>query len=184
MTDQSSAENMLYSTMRFLAKKVTRQKKVRFRDFLVRAGVITEEQLEQALERQQKTGQKIGEALVDLGVMSPRKLHRCLAKHMHVDFVDLGNADLREETILLLKESQARRHRALVLQDDDKELLIGMADPGDIHAYDELSRLLKRPLRLALVNEADDVVALTRLKVTHLLEGLNRGDQCAPPIKR
>ena len=55
MTDQSSAENMLYSTMRFLAKKVTRQKKVRFREFLVRAGVITNEQLEQAVERQQKT---------------------------------------------------------------------------------------------------------------------------------
>ena len=47
MTDQSSAENMLYSTMRFLAKKVTRQKKVRFREFLVRAGLITDEQLEQ-----------------------------------------------------------------------------------------------------------------------------------------
>ena len=155
MTDQSSAENMLYSTMRFLAKKVTRQKKVRFREFLIRAGVITEEQLEQALEQQQKTGQKIGEALVDLGVMSPRKLHRCLAKHMHVDFVDLGNADLKPETILLLKESQARRHRALVLQSDDEGLLVGMADPGDIHAYDELSRILKRPVRIALVNEAD-----------------------------
>ena len=155
MTDQSSAENMLYSTMRFLAKKVTRQKKVRFREFLVRAGVITEEQLEQALEQQQETGQKIGEALVDLGVMSPRKLHRCLAKHMHVDFVDLGNADLKPETILLLKESQARRHRALVLQSDDEGLLVGMADPGDIHAYDELSRILKRPVRIALVNEAD-----------------------------
>ena len=64
MTDQSSAENMLYSTMRFLAKKVTRQKKVRFREFLIRAGVITEEQLEQALEQQQKTGQKIGEAQI------------------------------------------------------------------------------------------------------------------------
>jgi MSHA biogenesis protein MshE len=155
MTDKSSAENMLYSTMRFLAKKVTRQKKVRFREFLVRAGVITDEQLEQAVERQQKTGQKIGDALVDLGVMSPRKMHRCLAKHLHVDFVDLGNADLREDTILLLKEANARRHRAIVLQSDNEGLLVGMADPGDIHAYDELCRLLKKPVRVALVNEAD-----------------------------
>jgi MSHA biogenesis protein MshE len=155
MTDKSSAENMLYSTMRFLAKKVTRQKKVRFREFLVRAGVITDEQLEQAVERQQKTGQKIGDVLVDLGVMSPRKMHRCLAKHLHVDFVDLGNADLREDTILLLKEANARRHRAIVLQSDNEGLLVGMADPGDIHAYDELCRLLKKPVRVALVNEAD-----------------------------
>jgi MSHA biogenesis protein MshE len=155
MTDQSSAENMLYSTMRFLAKKVTRQKKVRFREFLVRAGLITDEQLEQAVERQQKTGQKIGDALVDLGVMSPRKMHRCLAKHLHVEFFDLGNADLHEDTIMLLKETQARRHRALVLHSDDEGLLVGMADPGDIHAYDELCRLLKKPVRVALISEAD-----------------------------
>ena len=155
MTDRSSAENLLYSTMRFLAKKVDRQQKVRFGEFLVRSGVISEEQLEQAVERQQETGQKIGEALVDLGVMSPRKLDRCLARHLHVDFVDLGNADLHQETILLLKESQARRHRALVLQSDDEGLLVGMVNPGDIHAYDELCRLLKKPVRVALISEAD-----------------------------
>ena len=155
MTDESSAENLLYSTMRYLAKKVERQKKVRFREFLVRSGVISEEQLKQAVERQQETGQKIGEALVDLGVMSPRKLDRCLARHLHVDFVDLGNADLHQETILLLKESQARRHRALVLQSDDEGLLVGMVNPGDIHAYDELCRLLKKPVRVALISEAD-----------------------------
>jgi len=155
MTDQSSAENLLYSTMRYLAKKVERQKKVRFREFLVRSGVISEEQLEQAVERQQETGQKIGEALVDLGVMSPRNLDRCRARHLKVDYIDLGNADLHQETILLLKESQARRHRALVLQSDDEGLLVGMVNPGDIHAYDELCRLLKKPVRVALISEAD-----------------------------
>jgi len=141
--------------MRYLAKKVERQKKVRFREFLVRSGVISEEQLEQAVERQQETGQKIGEALVDLGVMSPRNLDRCRARHLKVDYIDLGNADLHQETILLLKESQARRHRALVLQSDDEGLLVGMVNPGDIHAYDELCRLLKKPVRVALISEAD-----------------------------
>ena len=155
MTDAKSAENNLYSTMRFLAKKASRQKKARFGEFLVRAGVVSEEQLEQAITQQQESGQKIGEAFVELGIMSPRKLHRCLARHLHVDFVDLGSADLRDETILLLKEVQARRHRAIVLEADEDSLLVGMADPGDIHAYDELCRLLKKPVRIALVNEAD-----------------------------
>jgi len=155
MTESKSAENMLYSTMRFLAKKAARQKKVRFREFLVRAGVISDEQLEQAVAQQEKTGQRIGDALVELRIISKGKLHRCLAKHLHVEYVDLSKFDLREDTISLLKEVQARRHRALVLQSDDKGLLVGMADPGDIHAYDELCRLLKRPVRVALVNEAD-----------------------------
>jgi MSHA biogenesis protein MshE len=155
MTEAKSAENMLYSTMRFLAKKANRQKKIRFGEFLVRAGVVTEEQLEQAIEEQQKSGLKIGEALVELGIMSPRKLHKCLAKHFHVEYVDLSRIELKDETIRLLKEAQARRHRAIVLESDRDGLLIGMANPGDIHAYDELSRLLKKSLRVALVNESD-----------------------------
>ena len=155
MTEAKSAENMLYSTMRFLAKKANRQKRIRFGEFLVRAGVVTEEQLEQAIGEQKKSGLKIGEALVELGIMSPRKLNKCLAKHFHVEYVDLSRTDLKDETIRLLKEAQARRHRAIVLESDRDGLLIGMANPGDIHAYDELSRLLKKSLRVALVNESD-----------------------------
>ena len=155
MTEAKSADNMLYSTMRFLAKKANREKRIRFGEFLVRAGVVTEEQLEQAFAEQQKSGLKIGEALVELGIMSPHMLHKCLARHFHVDYVDLSRTDLKDETILLLKESHARRHRAIVLESDKDGLLVGMANPGDIHAYDELSRLLKKPLRAALVNESD-----------------------------
>ena len=87
--------------------------------------------------------------------MSPRKLHKCLARHFHVDYVDLSRTQLKDETIHLMKEAQARRHRATVLESDNEGLLVGMANPGDIHAYDELSRLLKKPLRVALVNEED-----------------------------
>ena len=155
MSETKSAENMLYSTMRFLAKKASRQKKVRFGEFLVRAGVISEEQLEQAVAHQQKNGGKIGEALVELGVMSPRRLHKCLARHLHVDYVDLSRADLREEHIFLLREAHARRHLAIVLQSHDDHLVVGMANPGDIHAYDEICRLLKKPVKVALVSEAD-----------------------------
>ena len=49
----------------------------------------------------------------------------------------------------------ARRFRALVLQSDTRGLLVGMADPTDIMAYDELAARLKKPLRLALVKDAD-----------------------------
>jgi MSHA biogenesis protein MshE len=55
----------------------------------------------------------------------------------------------------MLPEVQARRFRALVLQSDARGLLIGMADPTDLMAYDELSSRLKQPLRIALVKEAD-----------------------------
>ncbi len=155
MTDPTAAHELLRSTMRFLAKSVTRPRKTRLGDLLRAAGVISDVQLQQALALQKKSGQKLGRILVDLGAISDSELHRYLARHLSVDYVDLSVAKLHTDTILLLREAQARRHRALVLQSDKKGLLVGMADPTDIHAYDELCRLLKRPLRLALVNEAD-----------------------------
>ena len=167
MTDPKAAQQLLRSTMRILAKTIkpfkpakpakptTRPRKARFGELLVKAGVISDEQLQQALEQQQKSGQKLGRTLVDLGAISESESHRFLARHLGVDFVDLSVAKLNSDTIFLLKEVQARRHRALVLESDDNGLLVGMADPSDIHAYDELCRLLKRPVRLALVNETD-----------------------------
>jgi MSHA biogenesis protein MshE len=136
-------------------KPVTRPRKARLGELLVKAGAISAEQLEQALAQQQESGQKLGRALQDLGAISESELNRFLARHLGVDYVDLSLAKLNSDTIFLLKEVQARSYRALVLQSDDKGLLVGMADPTDIHAYDALCRLLKRPVRLALVNEAD-----------------------------
>ncbi len=167
MTDPKAAQELLRSTMRILAKTIkpsepakpakpaTRPRKARLGELLVKARAISAEQLEQALAQQQKSGQKLGQALQDLGAISEGDLHRFLAKHLGIDYVDLSLAHLNSDTIFLLKEVQARSYQALVLQSDDKGLLVGMADPTDIHAYDQLCRLLKRPVRLALVNETD-----------------------------
>ena len=164
MTDPKAAQELLRSTMRFLAKTAkpaktaktaTRPRKARFGELLVKAGAISAEQLQQALAQQKKSGQKLGRALQELGAISESELHRFLARHLGIDYVDLSLANLNKDTLFLLKEVQARSYRALVLQSDEQGLLVGMADPTDIHAYDQLCRLLKRPVRLALVNEAD-----------------------------
>ncbi len=164
MTDPKAAQELLRSTMRFLAKTgktakpakpATRQRKARFGELLVKAGAISAEQLQQALAQQKKSGQKLGRVLQEIGAISENDLHRFLARHLGIDYVDLSLANLNTDTIFLLKEVQARSYRALVLQSDEQGLLVGMADPTDIHAYDALCRLLKRPVRLALVNEAD-----------------------------
>ncbi len=164
MTDPKAAQELLRSTMRILAKTIkpsqtpkpaTRPRKARFGELLVKADVITAEQLQQALAQQKKSGQKLGRVLQEIGAISESELHRFLARHLGIDYVDLSLANLHKDTLFLLKEVQARSYRALVLQSDEQGLLVGMADPTDIHAYDQLCRLLKRPVRLALVNEAD-----------------------------
>jgi MSHA biogenesis protein MshE len=134
---------------------MTGKRKIRLGDVLVEHGTITAEQLATALTEQRRSGRKLGRVLADLGYVSEAALHELLAKHLEVPFVDLKHARIDREAVKLLPEALARRYRALVLLQDARGLLIGMADPSDLHAYDELRSKLKQPIRLALVGEAD-----------------------------
>ena len=131
------------------------RRKIRLGELLVQNQVLTEEQLAAALIEQRRTGRKLGRVLGDLGMVSENSLHEFLAKHLQVPFVDLKQVRIDREAVRLLPEPLARRYRALVLQKDARGLLVGMADPADLHAYDELQGKLKLPLRIALVGEAD-----------------------------
>ena len=134
---------------------MTVKRRIRLGDVLVEHGTITAEQLATALAEQRRSGRKLGRVLADLGIVSESALHELLARHLEVPFVDLKHARIDREAVKLLPEALARRYRALVLLQDPRGLLVGMADPSDLHAYDELRSKLKLPIRLALVGEAD-----------------------------
>jgi MSHA biogenesis protein MshE len=131
------------------------KRRIRLGELLVQQKVLNEDQLAQALVEQRRTGRKLGRVLADLGFLSETELYAVLSKHLQVPFIDLKQVHIDREAVKLLPEPLARRYRALVLQRDPRGLLIGMADPSDLHAYDELQSKLKLPLQLALVGEAD-----------------------------
>ncbi len=143
------------STSSATVSKLVRRKKMRLGELLLDAGAITQEQLHQALALQKSTGHKLGRALTEVGAIDEAELYRFLAKRLEIDYLDLGSIKLSPETVKLLPEVQARRLRALVLKRDKDGLLVGMADPTDIFAHDELSRLLGKSVKIALVNETE-----------------------------
>lgn len=131
------------------------RKKIRLGELLLEHKLLTEEQLQSALAEQKRTGRKLGRVITDLNLVREEKLHEVLAQSLQIPFIDVRQLTLDTAMVRLLPETQARRFRALVLQSDARGLLIGMADPTDLMAYDELANRLKQPLRLALVKEAD-----------------------------
>jgi len=132
-----------------------RKKKVRLGELLLEHRVISEEQLKAALSEQKRSGRKLGRVLTDLGFVPEEQLHELLAKHLQIPYVDVRQLSLDAAVVRLLPEAHARRFRALVLQSDTRGLLVGMSDPTDLFAYDELANRLKQPIRVALVREAD-----------------------------
>jgi len=143
------------STSSATVSKLSRRKKMRLGELLIDAGAITEEQLDQALAMQKRTGHKLGRALTEVGAIEESQLYKFLAKRLEIDYLDLSSINLQADTVKLLPEVQARRLRALVLKRDKDGLLVGMADPTDIFAHDELSRLLSTSVKIALVNESE-----------------------------
>lgn len=130
-------------------------KQKRFGEFLVAHAKIVEEQLNQALADQKQNGGKIGQVIVKLGFLKETEMLSALAEYIGIPFISLTRQRFDKELIQRLPVHYARRFRAIVLSRNDKGLVVGMSDPLDLLAYDELVRLLKEPLSLALVRESE-----------------------------
>lgn len=128
--------------------------KIRLGDLLVQNNIITEPQLMQALSAQRESGRKLGAVLVEQGFVSEHDLLTFLSQHLQVPLINIPEYRVQPEHVKLLPEVQARRYRAIVLDDKGDKLLVGMSDPADINAVDALSGLLPKPLTLAVVAEA------------------------------
>ncbi|PID43803.1 MAG: MSHA biogenesis protein MshE [Proteobacteria bacterium] len=139
------------------------KKKIRIGDLLVQNGVVTEDQLMNALKEQKRTGRKLGQTLIDLGYVDEDQLLTLLSQQLGIPFVQLRNYQFNNELIKRLPESLARRFRSLVLADQRGVLLVGMADPLDIFGYDELVRALGQPITLAVVRESELLDTLDRV---------------------
>ncbi len=131
------------------------RQKIRLGDLLVENRMITQAQLETALADQKKTGRKLGKVLVENGYLTEDDLLTFLSKQLNIPFIDLRHYKFDPDTVRLVPEIQARRFRAIALKDGAKGLLVGMADPTNIFASDELAALLKRPVEMAVVRESD-----------------------------
>jgi MSHA biogenesis protein MshE len=152
-----------------------RPEKLRLGDVLVQQRLISQEQLQKTLAMQQQTGKKVGRLLIESGVITEELLADGLSRQLRIPFVNLKTYPFRADVVKLLPESSARRFRALVLEDKGDSLLVAMADPLDLFAYDEITRLLKRNVNIAAVPESQLALACDRLyRRTDEISGLAR----------
>ncbi len=133
----------------------TAPKRIRIGDLLVEHGLISEPQLQQALQEQKLSGRKLGAALVDLGYVEENALLNLLSEQLAIPFIELQHYPFDEALVQTLPEISARRYRVMILREDADGLLLGMADPTDIFGLDELKRILQKPLKPAVVRESE-----------------------------
>jgi len=146
-----------------LGEGLRSRKKIRIGDLLVENRVISEGQLKAALAEQKKSGHKLGYTLIELGFIDEQRLLDFLSQQLQIPFIDLTSYPLKPDQVKSLSESIARRYRVIVLEVREKDVLVGMADPTDLFAYDELGHALKKRVRQAVVRESDLLEAMDRM---------------------
>ncbi len=142
---------------------MARQYEIRLGNLLIKEKLISQEQLDLALEQQKRSGRKLGRVLVESGFATEDAISEALAKQFKIPYLNLKNYNINVQVARLLPEMQARRFRALLLEDKVSTYLVAMADPTDLFAFDEITRVLKRDIELVLVNENQVVESIDRI---------------------
>ncbi|MEI7613226.1 MAG: GspE/PulE family protein [Betaproteobacteria bacterium] len=141
---------------------MARPEKIRLGDLLIQQGLLTDEQLKFALDEQKRSGRKLGRIVVDCSFVTEEAISQALARQLKLPYVDLKHFTPRSEHISLLPEAQARRFRAVVLDDQGGVLRVGFVDPTDLQSYDEILRFLRREIELAVVTESQLLALIDR----------------------
>lgn len=154
---------------------MARPEKVRLGDLLEQRKIITPEQLKLALEQQQSSGRRLGRVIVDNGFVTEDQMSEALAKQLNIPFINLKYYNVDPGLVRRLPENQARRFRAIILEDRNGNCLVGMSDPTDLFAYDEIARVLKCDIDLAVVTESQLLETVDRVyRRTEEISGLAR----------
>lgn len=133
---------------------MARPSKVRLGEVLIQQQIITTEQLDQALAEQKRSGRKLGRVFVELGFVTDKQISVTLARQLNIPYVDLNKSNVKPELINKFPEAIARRFRCVVLAENETEYMIGMVDPTDLFAYDEIIRRLNKDVAIAVVLES------------------------------
>jgi type IV pilus assembly protein PilB len=154
---------------------------------LVRDGLVEMQQVEDALAEQERTDRRLGEILVEHGLISDRDLAQALAEQHSLEFVDLGEREPEAEATGLLPQKFARRYDALPIAiEDDKTILVAVADPTDLLTSDDLRLALGANVRVAVAAAGDLREAIGRAYRTELeiveMEPLRPGEDRVPDI--
>jgi type IV pilus assembly protein PilB len=106
--------------------------------FLIEQHIITEEQLDAAMQHQVAGGVKLGQALIDLGLCSDRDIARALADQLEIPFVDLDDNPPDVECLTLVPREVALEFGILPIQRQGSRLLVAALDPYDIRLDEAL----------------------------------------------
>ncbi|MBI2173857.1 MAG: Flp pilus assembly complex ATPase component TadA [Candidatus Omnitrophica bacterium] len=129
---------------------------------LVERGMITMEELEEALTEQRRTGEFLGSILTRLGKLAREQLLPILAEQLEVPFVRLGDMQMMPEALAKVPPKFASHYCLMPISLEEGILRVAIADPFDVQTLDELRLLLDCQVEPVLASPKDIQDAIQR----------------------
>ncbi len=114
--------------------------KKRIGDLLIERGLITDKELQFALDMQKQTHEKLGAVLINNKIVTPENMAQTLAIQLEVDYIDLGKVSIPQDMAELVKRNTARQNHLVPVQKQGDTLFVAMDDPLNYYALDEVRK--------------------------------------------
>ncbi len=157
-------------------------KRKKLGEYLLEAGLITDQQLKEALRRQRQTKEPLGHILARTGMVAEADICRVLNQQLGLPIVDLQAIAIDESVIKLIKEELAKKYTAIPIELENRNTLrVAMADPLNAAALEDLRFQSGYFVRPALAPPTEIVEAISKYyhidaSVVEILENIIKND--------
>jgi type IV pilus assembly protein PilB len=134
----------------------------RLGEVLLENGLLTQGELDRALDEQKRQRRPLGQVLLSLGIVDEKALARVLSLHFNVPLVDFSRARVQKDALALIPESYAREHTILPIRLEKDELDVATVDPGDLALFAELKVLTRMRIKPLLGVRSEIEQAITQ----------------------
>lgn len=138
------------------------KRRLRLGDILVKAGVIDEKTLFNALEIQKTRKRRIGRILMEMGVADDEQIARALATQLKIPFARIKDVQIPPEVTSLVPADVAENYLLIPLKEINRNLVVAMANPLEIYALDDLRFMTGLHVSVVVAPERDIVAALNK----------------------
>ncbi|MDD6207315.1 MAG: ATPase, T2SS/T4P/T4SS family [Clostridiales bacterium] len=143
------------------------RRKKRLGDILKDAGIVTEEQIEQALtyQKEKKPGNKLGASLIELGFITEQDIAKALQRQLGYEGVNLAGLKIPPEVLKVADEAILRKNNMMPFEFNvvnPNILRVAMSDPLDIMAVDDLAIVTGYQIEVVVATASDVRNALDR----------------------
>ncbi len=147
------------------------KQKIRLGDLLINEGIITEDELIQALNKQKEYRndgiyKKLGEILIELGFASEKQILEALSKQLGFPFVDLYGEKIDYEFLSSFPLSLIEKHNVIPFKKDEEYVYVATADPLDYDSLELIEKFSPKPLKVFIALTKDIQIIIERLKIT------------------